>query len=148
MIEEKKKRRITVRSSKNKGKNFQNKICEKIAKLTGEVFDNQDDNAPIQSRQMGQAGVDVLLRGRALELFNYSCECKAGESIGIWKAIRQAKNNQKKESNWLLFLKKKEFKSSFVLLETDIFFDILKQLLIAQETALRGHTDNQNNKPI
>lgn len=120
------KRRITVRSAKNKGKSLQNKVCEKISELTGIPWGSEDEML-IQSRQMGQKGCDVILRGKALERFPYSIECKSAQKINLWAAIDQAKANQKKDTDWLVVLKRKEIKSPVVCLDINVFFNILKK---------------------
>jgi hypothetical protein len=84
----------------------------------------------------------------ALEKFPYSVECKNQEKVALFDYIKQANANQKERTNWLLFIKKNKLKHPIVVLDSIVFFDILKQLLIAQETALRGHTDKENNKPV
>jgi len=123
-----KKKRISVRSAKNKGANFQKEIAQKICELLDMPYDGHVDSALIETRCMGQAGTDIILRGVAQKKFPYSVECKSTESWNIPKAIRQADSNKKDDTEFLLFLRRKAFKKSFVLLESDIFFELLKKL--------------------
>jgi len=118
------RKRITVRSAKAKGRNLQQKVCKKISELLNIPWGREDDDL-IQSRQMGQAGTDVILRGEALERFPFAVECKSAETWALPAAIRQAKNNQKEGIDWMVVLKRKEFKSAVVCLDIDVFFKLL-----------------------
>lgn len=115
------------RYGKNKGANFQKEIAQYIADLLEIEWDNQDDNSPIQARPMGQSGNDVILRGIALEQFNYAVECKAQESLSIPATIGQVKNNTKDGQHWLIFWKKKGFDKAVVIMDTDAFKDLYKR---------------------
>lgn len=123
------KKRIAVRSAKNKGMNLQKKICEKIAELFDIEFNNQDDQCEIHSRESGQTGTDIILRGNIYKSFLFDCECKSQEKPSIKRWINQAKSNTKKDRNWLLFWKCKDFRKSVVILDSDVFFDLMKKNL-------------------
>jgi hypothetical protein len=90
------KRRIKRRSAKDKGRNLQNRIAQYISNLLKIPYGHSDDNL-IESRLMGQAGTDIILRGEAINLFPYSIEAKSSEKWDVPGAIRQAKRNQKPE---------------------------------------------------
>ena len=121
--------RIKIRSAKAKGRNLQNWVAKKISCLLGIPFANQDDEALIASRQMGQAGTDVILRGEALKKFPFSIECKSCEQWNIPAFIKQAKKNTIKGTNWLLFLKRKSLKSPIVVLDANLFFILMEEKL-------------------
>ena len=70
---------------------------------------------------MSQAGTDIRLIGRAKEEFPYSIECKNCESWAFPKWIKQAKSNQEKGTDWLLFVKKNRQKA-IVVMDMDTFF--------------------------
>ena len=89
----KSQKRITVHSAKAKGREFQMEICRKISSLLGIPYDQQDDNSLIQSRPMAQQGVDIILRGRARELFPFNVECKATTVLDLPDAVKQAEAN-------------------------------------------------------
>ena len=118
---------ITIRSAKSKGMRLQKYICQQIADLFGIKFDNQNDNSLIQSRTCGLSGVDIILRDFIYKRFTFDIECKNQEKINIKEAIRQAKNNTKENRNWLLFWKCKEFKKPVVIMDSEIFFEIMKK---------------------
>ena len=82
-------KRITVQSAKGKGRELQKWVCTRIAKLTNIPFDNKDDNCKIHSSEMGQSGVDIILRDEALQKFPFSIECKSTESINLRDFIQQ-----------------------------------------------------------
>lgn len=122
-----KKRRITVKSAKDKGRNLQKKACEYVSKL----FDNEpwgyEDECLIQPRVGSQKGTDVVLRGYVKEEFPAAIECKSAENIGWQSAMRQAKNNTKKGEFWLVFLKTKKIKTPVVVLDADVFFELISK---------------------
>jgi len=120
------KRRITVQSAKAKGRNLQKLVCKKISELLNIPW-GYDDDMLIQPRIMGQSGVDVILRREALEKFPYSIECKSSQRINLLDTIKQVKNNQKKGTDWLLVLKKKELKTPIVCLDMNTFFDLINK---------------------
>ncbi len=97
-----KKKRISVQSAKAKGRRLQQWAMRKISELTG-IPCGKDEL--IASREMGQSGTDVRLIGKAQKVFPWSVECKNQQTWSIPKWIIQAKENQKKGTNWLLFVK-------------------------------------------
>jgi len=126
----KKKRKITIRSAKNKAVRMQNEIAKKISELTGIPYGR---DRLIQGREMGQPGTDVKLIGKAKELFNFAVEAKDQMRWSIIPWIKQAQNNIGDFDSWLLFCKrssrlKEERVSMKVIMEADTFFNILKQL--------------------
>jgi len=119
-----KKKRISVTSAKAKGRNLQKWAAQKIADLTGFEFKEEDD-ALISSRPMGQHGTDVILRGEALKSFPFSIECKSSQQWSLPAAIKQSKQNTKKNTDWMLILKRKEIKTPVVVIDANTFFDIV-----------------------
>ena len=117
------KKRITVASAKNKGRRLQQWVCSMISKLTGLEW-GQD--CPIESRGMGQSGVDVRLEKKALNLFPYSVECKAQETWSIPAWIEQAQSNIIPGTNWLLVVKKSR-KDPIVIMDATVFFELLAE---------------------
>jgi len=98
-------------------------VAEKISKLTGIPFGKDE---LIESREMGQAGVDVKLIGEAREKFPYSVECKAQETWSIHSWIEQAQSNIMPGTEWLLVCKKSG-KSPVAVMDLDTFFRLLKE---------------------
>lgn len=122
---ETKKRRITVRSAKARGRKGQDIVCKKLSEVSGLEYDNKDDNALIQNRQMGMHGTDIILRGEALKLFPLSIEVKNEERWDVPGAIRQAKDNQREGTYWMVVMKKNEYKKPVVIMDLDEFFDFV-----------------------
>lgn len=120
------KRRITVRSGKAKGQKLQKLVCEKISETFGIPFDNQDDSCEIHSRESGQSGTDVILRGKAAQVFPFDVECKNTEQWNLPSAIEQAKANTKPGRDWLVVLKKNRVEP-IVVLDIDTFFKMAKK---------------------
>lgn len=119
------KKRITTQSAKAKGRSLQQWVCQKISELTGFQW-GQDK--PIESRGMGQSGVDVRLEEEVLKVFPFSIECKWQEAWSVPAWIEQAKNNQKPNTDWLLVCKKNR-QSPVVILDADVFFSLMAEVL-------------------
>lgn len=120
-----KKKRITVASAKAKGRSLQKWIAKKISEITG-IECGKD--CLIQSREMGQSGTDVRLIGIAKEKFPFSVEAKNQETWSIPAWIQQAKENQVKGTDWLLFIKKNRHEE-IVIMDAKAFFDIYSQYI-------------------
>lgn len=120
-----KKKRISVQSAKSKGRKLQQWTASMISKITGIPFEKDGD---VDNRPMGQAGTDVILRGKAKKLFPWDIECKWQESWSVPSWIKQAKANLKKENNWLLIIKKNRHEE-IVILDARIFFKIWEEIL-------------------
>lgn len=112
-------------SCKAKGRRFQQWITKKISEITGIECGKDLD---LESRPMAQSGCDVIIRGRAKELFKFSVEAKNVEQLNIWSAIEQAKTNQAKGTDWLLFCKKNRV-DPIVVLDAEVFFNLFNELL-------------------
>lgn len=113
-------------SKKAKGRSLQHWACNKIAELYNIKFDQQNDQCPIHSRDMGQSGTDVLIRNKELyEHFIYDLECKNTETISVYSYIEQAKANTKEGRQWCVIHKKNRGKP-IVIIDGDHFFELLK----------------------
>jgi len=113
----------TVASRKAKSRRLQNWTAEQIAVLL-ECEWGQD--CTVAPREMGQSGTDVRLVGDAQIQFPYSVECKNQETWSIPAWIRQAKENQKENTDWLLVCKRNNEKPVIVM-DADAFFRLLKE---------------------
>lgn len=98
---------IKVSSAKSKGRELQKRICQDISDVIGISYDQKDDFCLIHSREMGQSGCDIVLRGEAKRLFPYSIECKNTESLSLYAAIDQAKSNIYDQTEWMVIHKRK-----------------------------------------
>lgn len=119
------KKRISVASAKAKGRDLQKWVCQKISELTGEKWGK---DCPIESRPMGQTGVDVRMESHVWKQFPYSVECKWQESWSVPAWIKQAQDNQREGTDWLLFLRRSRMNPySVVVMDADVFFELLRK---------------------
>ena len=118
---------IKVASRKAKGRNLQKWVCSKIAKILDMKFDQQDDQCLIHSREMGQQGVDIILRGDTIKKFPFSIECKSSEQLNLIGTVKQAKSNQVDGTDWLIVYKKKAFKKPIVIMDWDAFENLVEE---------------------
>lgn len=123
----KRKRRISVQSAKAKGRILQQYVCQKISDLTGYSWGSSGDDCAIESRPMGQSGTDVRMESHVQALFPYSVECKWQESWSVPAWIKQAIENQKPETDWLLVIKRSRDKP-VVVMDAEAFFTLLGDL--------------------
>ena len=106
------------------------KVCERIASLFNIKFDQNDDDCPVHSREMGQHGTDVITRGKVKKLFPFSVECKCCENLQIPQWIEQARSNVEKNKSWLLVVKKKSIgQKPVVIMEWESFEELMKEYL-------------------
>jgi len=125
-----KKRRITIRSGKNKGKRFQNWIASQFSNISGIPWGQDED---IESRIMGQSGTDIIFRSKiARGLFPFSIEAKNCEQFSLPSWVEQAKKNEAKDTSWLLFITKNRF-DKIVVMDADLFFKLLKDQIELRE---------------
>ncbi len=111
---------ISVKSRKAKARRLQQWVANKI----GEILDIEvGKDKLIESREMGQTGVDVKLYGEAKELFPFSVEAKRQEKFSIPAWVKQAKENEMDGTKWLLFCRRSN-EDPIVVLDADVFFSI------------------------
>ena len=113
-------------SAKAKGRNLQQRVCRGIAELLHLPFDQQDDQCLIHSREMGQSGIDIILRGVAQKQFPFSIECKNTETFSVYKAIEQAKSNQSKNTEWAV-VHKKNHSEPIVIMDWAAFLKLMQR---------------------
>lgn len=114
--------RIKTSSAKAKGRSLQQWACQKISDLLGMPWGKDES---IASREMGQNGTDIRLVGEAQERFPFSVECKWQETWSVPAWIKQAKENTKKGTDWLLIMKRSREKPVIVM-DGEVFFELLK----------------------
>jgi len=112
---------IKTSSAKAKGRELQKWVCKKISEMINFPYDQQDDQCLIHSREMGQAGVDVILRGKALKRFPFTIECKNTEGFSIGSTIAQVENNLISQTDWIIVHNKKAFKQPLVMMYWETF---------------------------
>lgn len=113
--------RITHGSAKDKGRSLQQWVCRKISELIGVPYNQQDDECLIHSREMGQSGTDVVLRGIAAARFPYSVECKSSERMSVQGFVIQASKNVRPGTDWLVVYKCKALDAPVVIMSWDTF---------------------------
>ena len=123
--------KIKPSSAKAKGRSLQQWTCKKISELLDIPWGKDE---LIASREMGQPGTDVRLVGEAQERFPFSVECKWQEAWSVLAWIKQAQENQKAGTDWLLVIKKNRIKP-VVVMDGERFFELLRRV----ENADKSH---------
>lgn len=119
---ERAEKKIKTSSAKGKGRNLQYWVCKRIAAMFNIEFDQSDDSCLIHSREMGQHGTDIVLRGTVRKKFPFDIECKCCETLSIADWVRQARTNKKENREWLVVFKKQTIGSEpLVLMDWDAF---------------------------
>ena len=118
-------KKIKVSSAKGKGRGLQHWTCERISKMIDIPFDNQSDDSLIRSREMGQKGVDVVLRGEAKKRFPFTVECKSVETIHFRDFVDQARKYSD-EGGWLLVIRTKSLLETTVTMSWGLFENLFE----------------------
>ena len=119
------KQKIKIQSAKAKGRQLQNYVAERLGKLTGISYGKDKD---IESRPMGQSGVDIILRGNAKKLIPFSIECKRQNSWNVKSFIDQAKQNELPETDWVI-IAKKDRQDPVVIISLETFLGMLSLII-------------------
>jgi len=114
-------KRIKNESAKGKGRDFQQWTCRAIAGILDVPYDQQDDQCLVHAREMGQPGVDVVLRGPAYDAFPFDVECKSTELLNITDTIRQAQANTKPGRDWLVLFRSRVIKDPVAIVAWSVF---------------------------
>jgi len=112
-------------SCKAKGRTLQQWVCKQISSKFKVPYQQDDDQCLIHSREMGQSGVDVILRGDLYKKFPFDIECKNTERLNLWETIKQAKANAKPDRNWMIVAKKNRVEP-IVVISWDAFINLIK----------------------
>jgi hypothetical protein len=112
---------ISIASRKAKARELQKSVALKISELTG-IKCGKDEL--IESREMGQAGTDIKLIGEAKIKFPFAVECKRQEKFNLHEAVKQAKANQDKGTDWLV-VSRRSNEDAIVSMDLDAFFRLL-----------------------
>lgn len=118
---------ITRASAKGKGRNLQKWVAGKIADLLGIPYNQQDDQCLIHAREMGQAGVDIILRGEAQARFPFAVECKSSEGMSVQAFVTQAMKNAKPGIDWLVVYKCKMYAEPVAIVSWETFERLFKK---------------------
>jgi len=112
---------IKVSSRKQKGRNLEQWICREISEMINIPYNPDDDSSLINYRRMGLKGNDIILTGKALELFNFGIEAKNSEQLSLMDAIRQAQSNTKESTDWMVIHKRKTLEEPIVIFSWSTF---------------------------
>lgn len=125
---ERAEKKIKTSSAKGKGRNLQYWVCERIAEMFRIKFVQSDDTCLVHSREMGQHGTDIVLRGELRDKFPFDIECKAQESLLIPDWVRQARTNTKGGRKWLVVFKKQTIGGEpLVLMDWSTFEELFRK---------------------
>lgn len=113
-----KKRKITRKSAKSKGRGFQ----KLVARLIREYFDLSDSD--VRSTAASVGGEDILFSELGRNIFPFSVECKNQEHINIWQAIEQSNKNCGDYTPIVVF--KKNNSETYVTIELESFLALIK----------------------
>ena len=108
-------------SAKQKGRKLQQWVRDKLIEELGV---HPED---IESRSMGAGGEDLIMARAARKKFPYSIECKNQESVNIWAAYEQAKENSN-DYEPIVVLKRNNTKP-LVLVDADYFVRLHNELV-------------------
>ncbi len=117
--------RIKISSAKGKGRGLQYWVCERISEITGIPYVQADDTCEIHSREMGQHGLDIVLRGEARKRFEFSVECKNQESLDLVGTVEQAMANEEKGRPWLIVHRRKALPKEIAIMEWKTLQELL-----------------------
>lgn len=108
-------------SAKNKGRNLQKKLREKLLEAFSELAE-----ADIYSRPMGSSGSDLILSQRARERLSMAFECKNQERINLWESWKQCVSNAEKEELSPVLVVKRNHSPILVITDIDTFLEKIK----------------------
>lgn len=130
---------ISIAARKAKGRRLQQYVCKRLSEITGIPWGKDCD---IESREMGQTGTDVKIRGYAKDLLPYSIECKNQETWKVFDDLTQAKNNRLEGTDWLLFYKRNRVKP-VVMMDAELFFSMLDAILYGDTNGKEENLDGK-----
>lgn len=118
--------KISVAARKAKARWLQDKVTMTLRRIfkVDKDLTPQDDNAHIQSKQMGGSGVDNVFSPTMKQIIGWSTECKNQSRINIPDFWRQTRDTAKKNGNQpILFVKYPKFQQPLVIQQYDDFFE-------------------------
>lgn len=112
-------------SAKAKGRRLQTWVANQVSRVTGYKSGKDKHIAP---REMGQSGTDIRLVGEVREDFPFSVECKNAEKWDMHEWIKQAKDNQEPNMDWMLVVSRNR-DHKYVIMDALEFFAYWKDYL-------------------
>lgn len=117
-------------SCKAKGRLFQQEIRDMYRSLgcTSGLVDGD-----IESRGMGQQGVDIIFSPKALTLFNHDIECKKHKRVAVPTQFKKHYEKYKSNTNLKLLFHENNHSMPLVTMKIEDFKSILAQLMSLRE---------------
>jgi len=125
-----KRTKITITAAKEKSKNLQKWACERISRVTGLRWGQDED---IASRRMGEPGPDVVMSPLARRLWPFTIECKSGNKWDLPYAIRQAQRNLYPNTDWMVIVDRPSLRPGdafppIVVMDGEKFFIMMQKI--------------------
>src|SRR4051812_31646681 len=111
-------------SAKNKGRELQ-KLVRDMYRNLGREFGLVDGD--IESRGMGQPGVDIILSPFARSLFSHDIECKRHRRTSVGPLFKEHFEKYKDIESLKLLYHQDNYSDTLVTMRAEDFFSILKQ---------------------
>lgn len=120
----KKKKRISVRAAKAKGRNLQQDVRD--------IFLLHHDE--VESQLMGQAGRDIIFRGAAKKLFPFYIECKHWErGTNPHNLIDALTEKAEKENELALIFHRRNYTKPLVTMDVKTFKAFLQAWVLLED---------------
>ncbi len=121
---------MNTKSGKAKGRTLQNKVRDMYREI-GKNYELVDGD--VESRPMGQAGVDIIFSPRALSVFNHSIESKKHAAVRIPFHFKEHYKKYEKDSTLKVLFSENNRDQTLVTLRAEDFMFIIEELLNLQE---------------
>jgi hypothetical protein len=108
-------------SCKAKGRTLQNLLRVKLL----QTFPQLEPDDCLTSI-MGESGTDIKLSPAGKKIIPYSFECKNQEKLSLYKALQQAEDNTKPNTEPVLVFKRNRSKT-YAVVELDTFLALIKK---------------------
>jgi hypothetical protein len=116
-------------SAKAKGRGLQQRIRD-MYRAIGKCYGLQDDD--IESRGMGQQGVDIILTPRARDVFNHQVECKKHKRVAVPTHFEEHYAKYRDTMGLKLLYHENDRSPALVTLRVEDFMSILEELIHLQ----------------
>lgn len=118
--------------AKAKGRVLQNKVRD-LYRILGNCRGLEDGD--IESRPMGQNGVDIILSPAAKKLFNHSIECKKHAAVKIPAEFKKHHQKYKDDGSLVLLYSENNRDQPLVTMKAEEFLGIIDNLLTWEHKA-------------
>lgn len=122
-------------SAKNKGRKLQKIVRDDLREI-GRPYGLEDGD--VESRGMGQNGVDVILSPAAKRLFNLAIECKNCETLNVARIFQEHYKKYAQDEALKLLVHSKNHTDPMVTLKWQDFLRIMLTLVTNEQTRKIG----------